>query len=72
MRYDIYGGRDQDAYFVEMEVSADAGRTFNIFPKSLRGDIGYGITRGLNKQIIWEPLKDKQELEGENYIFKLK
>ncbi len=72
LKYDVYGGRDLDVYFVEVELSSDAGRTFTIFPKSTRGDIGFGITRGINKFIIWEPLKDQRELEGDNFIFKLK
>lgn len=72
VKYDVYGGRDQDVFFVEIELSIDAGRTFTIFPKNLRGDAGYGITRGINKFIVWEPLKDKIELEGENFIFKIK
>jgi formylglycine-generating enzyme len=72
VKYDIYGGRDQDVFFVEIELSTDAGRTFTIFPKNLRGDAGHGISRGINKFIVWEPLKEKIELEGENHIFKIK
>lgn len=72
IKYDIYGGRDQDVFFVEIELSTDAGRTFTIFPKNVRGDAGYGIMRGINKFIIWEPLKENVELVGESFTFKLK
>lgn len=72
IKYDIFGGRDQDVHYVEMEVSSDGGRTFTLFPNSLRGDAGYGISRGINRFIVWEPLKEKIELDGDNFVFKLK
>lgn len=69
--YDILGGREYDVYKIDLEVSSDAGRTFDIEPRVLRGDAGYGINRGNGKFIIWEPLKENIELKGEDYVFKL-
>ena len=69
--YDIIGGRDYDVYKIDVELSNDAGRTFTIEPKEAKGDVGYGIDKGMGKFIIWEPLTENVELKGENYVFKL-
>lgn len=69
--YDIYGGREYDLYKIDLTISSDGGRTFAVIPQFPVGDIGYGISRGRNKQITWEPLNEKRELVGENYVFKL-
>lgn len=69
--YDILGGRDYDVYKINVDVSNDAGRTFALEPKNAEGDIGYGVSKGMGKFIIWEPLKENVELKGDEFIFKL-
>jgi len=70
--YDIMGGRENDVYKVDLEVSPDGGKNFSIIPKNAYGDLAYGIPRGQNKYICWEPLKDSIELSGENYVVQIK
>jgi formylglycine-generating enzyme required for sulfatase activity len=69
IRYDISGGREKDLYKVDIKLSTDGGKNFNVIPKTAIGDLGYGISRGNNKYIFWEPLKDSIELTGDNIIF---
>jgi len=70
--YDITGGKSNDLYKVDLEVSSDRGKTFSINPKTVSGDLSYGISTGQNKNICWQPLKDPIELAGDNYVIKLK
>jgi formylglycine-generating enzyme required for sulfatase activity len=70
--YDITGGKENDLYKVDLEVSSDGGKSFSIIPKTVYGDCSYGVSRGLNKVISWEPLKDPVELAGDNFIVQLK
>ena len=72
INYDIWSGYSQESYFVECEVSRDGGASFNIIPRLLQGDIGYGIKNGDGKKILWEPLKEGIELVGDKFIFRLK
>lgn len=69
--YDIYGGREYDLYKIDLSLSSDGGKTFAILPNTATGDVGYGVSRGRNKRIFWEPLKESKELIGENFIVKL-
>ena len=70
--YDIWGGYDQESYFIDLDVSSDGGASFRIIPRNPEGDVGYGIKKGYGKKIWWEPLKDAIELVGDKFIFKLK
>jgi len=72
INYDIIGGRENDLYKVDIDVSSDGGKTFSIVPKTAYGDLAYGVSRGQNKYICWEPLKDPIEMSGDNYVFQVK
>jgi formylglycine-generating enzyme required for sulfatase activity len=71
IEYSLLGGRDTDKFLVELEVSKNGGKNFTIIPRALEGDIGYGITRGFNKLIWWNPLQENLELTGDEFVFKL-
>jgi formylglycine-generating enzyme len=70
--YELIGGKESFMYKVDVAISVDGGRTFTINPRSARGNIGYGQTRGTDKRILWEPLKDSVELSGTDFIIKIK
>lgn len=71
--YELWGGYNQESYFIEMDVSNDGGASYTIIPRLAKGDIGYGIkTGGYVKKIWWEPLKEGIELVGEKFVFRLK
>ena len=68
--YDINSARD-DIFRVRLLLSNDGGSNYPIIPWSTKGDVGYGIHPGVNKKILWFPLKDSIELSGDNYQFKI-
>lgn len=69
--YDIFGGREYDLYKIKMEISLDGGISYDITPTNAMGDIKYGISRGLNKRVYWEPLKEGKQINGENIVVRL-
>ena len=69
--YDLISSLTNDIFSVNLFVSENNGETFSITPKTVEGDIGYGIPPGFHKQIIWLPLEDSLELVGDDYIFKI-
>lgn len=69
--YEIAGGREKDLYKIDIGVSTDGGKNFAVIPKTPLGDVGYGISRGNNKKITWEPLKDSIEIVGDNIYFQI-
>ncbi|HOJ06135.1 MAG: hypothetical protein D8M52_05465 [Chlorobi bacterium] len=70
--YELWGGYNQESYFIEMDVSNDGGASFTIIPRLAKGDIGYGVKTGYGRKIWWEPLKEGIELVGEKFVFRLK
>jgi formylglycine-generating enzyme len=72
VNYGIIGGHSNYLYKVDLSISSDGGRSFRIIPKSASGDIGYGQSPGNDKRIIWEPLKDSIELDGDNFIITIR
>lgn len=70
--YDLWSGSDLESYLIELDISSDGGNNFRIIPRIASGEIGYGIKRGGNKQILWDPLKEGIELVGDKFIFRLK
>jgi len=68
--YDLTGEQPGETFNIEVTVSDNSGQSFLIIPKSLSGDL-MDVSIGNNKKIIWEVLKDKEELTGEGFVFKL-
>ncbi len=66
--YDLSG---RGTYTVELRLSADGGRTFKSIPQDLTGDIGAKVHPGRNKRIVWDALKDVEQLEGESFVFEV-
>ncbi len=56
--YDLYCDLLKE-YKISLKLSDNSGMTFDITPKSLKGDVGKGIYPGQNKEIIWEFLMKK-------------
>ena len=65
--YDLVGTSEK--YMVSIKVSSDGGRSFDISPKALSGDVGEAISPGAGKEIVWDALKDVGELSGEAFVF---
>ena len=71
IHYDIWGCRPDAELKIHLRVSPDGGSNYSIIPKSVYGDIGNYVASGQNKIIIWMPLKDSIQLNGDNYVFNL-
>jgi formylglycine-generating enzyme required for sulfatase activity len=56
---------------IALYCSDDGGKTFTVAVKSLSGDVGSGITAGIDKKIIWDVLKDKDPFYGNAIVFKV-
>jgi hypothetical protein len=68
--YDISSSKAGQTFDIKVECSADGGKTFSIFPKSITGDLK-GITVGSGKRIVWDVLSEQQELSGDQFVFQL-
>lgn len=55
---------------MSLECSTDGGRTFKVIPKTISGDLT-GVTDGTNKRVVWDVLKDLDELAGNNIVFRM-
>lgn len=67
--YDLYHPANLPCT-ISLEVSANGGTTYTIFPSALTGDVGEGIMPGTGKTIIWHPAADGMEI-GSNYRIKI-
>lgn len=67
--YDL-DGQSGKKYSIELSVSEDYGFSYRIDPRAVTGDIGRGISPGVNKQIRWYFMEDYPEgLEGSGFVF---
>jgi len=55
---------------VDVEVSLDGGKTFNLKPQALSGDVGVNVLPGSYKRITWEVYKDIKNLP-EDFIVRV-
>ena len=58
--YDVFDPNGKTLY-VKVEASSDAGETWNLRIDKMTGDVGFGITSGTNKEIVWNAVKDNPE-----------
>lgn len=63
--------KKKDFYNIMLRVSMDSGLTFPLQPRSLRGDVRYGVPTGNDRVINWEPLRDSIELSGTGFVFRI-
>lgn len=53
VRYDL-ADADGDVQAVKLEISGDGGLTYSIPAHTFTGDVGLGITPGVDKHIVWD------------------
>ncbi len=53
IRYDLLPGREDKKYTVTIEISDDGGRTYDVEPYMITGDLGRDIIPGRHKRIVW-------------------
>lgn len=69
--YDISHEKSGQLFDVSVFCSENGGLDFNVELKTLSGDYGKNVEGGKDKIIIWDVLKDRKNLKGENYVFKI-
>ncbi|HID30361.1 MAG TPA: hypothetical protein EYP19_10200 [Desulfobacterales bacterium] len=65
--YDLHGS--EEIYTITLKGSSDGGRRFDIVPKTVSGDVGDKVSPGKGKQMVWEALKDVEQLSGDRFVF---
>lgn len=70
--YDLFDVDENDSVLIEVYLSIDNGLTYEQPLTSVSGDVGSGITSGTNKEIIWDVLKDINELNSNAVRFMVK
>ena len=69
IRYDL-AGKANKAYTVSVALSDDGGRTFDIKPETLMGNVGDKVKPGKGHEIVWSLTVDfPRGLEGDRFIF---
>jgi len=66
INYDV-ADADGDLLEITVVVSNDGGETYGIVPAFLTGDVGKGISPGMDKRIVWDVEMDRGHIEGENF-----
>lgn len=62
--YDLISSGTVAATFdVGLEASRDGGRTYDLRPETVRGDVGAGVAPGTGKAVVWEAAKDTDNLQ---------
>lgn len=58
IRYDLTTDDLRAVFSIAVEVSKDGGKTFDVRPLSVSGDVGPNVRAGLGKRIEWDIAKD--------------
>lgn len=66
IQYNLIGGNPSDAFRVWVEITDSSG--IRIDAKSLTGDVGLSVTRGLNKKILWNLSEDGMSISQEIFV----
>lgn len=69
--YDLPSTDPAANFSVALEVSDDGGKTYNVRPRTLSGDIGAAVRAGTGKQITWEAARDVENLQLDRYRYRV-
>ena len=69
--YDLTQEKSGQQFDIKILCSANGGTTFNIPLKKVSGNIGKGVEGGKNKVIVWDVLADRENLKGNDFVFKI-
>lgn len=72
VNYDLDDAAARDQFTVTLYCSTTGGYSWGSELQNVSGDVGYGITGGRGKQIIWDVLKDKPVLTGARIAFEVR
>ena len=70
--YDLVADEPQTTFDVILQVSQDAGETFDLrATTSVSGDAGQEIGAGDGKRIVWEAGRDVERVEVEKFVYRV-
>ena len=69
--YDLIASDPRAVFDVTLDVSQDAGATFQLRPRSVTGDVGPGVGPGPAKRIMWDSGKDVERLVTDQFRFRI-
>ena len=69
--YDLPSTDPAASFSVALEVSDDLGKTYNVRPRTLSGDVGPAVRAGTGKQITWEAARDVENLQLDRYRYRV-
>ena len=69
--YDLVADEPQTTFDVILQVSQDAGETFDLRATSVSGDAGQEIGAGDGKRIVWEAGRDVERMEVETFVYRV-
>ena len=69
--YDLVADEPQTTFDVILQVSRDAGETFDLRATSVSGDAGQEIGAGDGKRIVWEAGRDVERMEVETFVYRV-
>ena len=70
IKYDISTTTSDQTFDVKLECSADGGKTFDIFPKFISGDLR-GVSAGNGKEITWNIQQEEKRYDNNKLVFQL-
>ncbi len=72
IHYDLIGENNGQLFDIQIEASANGGKSFNLPLKSVKGAIGNDLEAGTGQVIVWETLNDLKQLQSDEVVFRLK
>jgi uncharacterized protein (TIGR02145 family) len=71
INYDLINAGANQQFDIAVYCSVNGGYAWGIPLKKVEGDVGKGVTAGQNKKIVWFVLNERDNLIGENIVFKI-
>lgn len=72
LNYDLISDDISAKYKIELMVSLNGGYTWSAPLVAVSGNVGTGIVAGSGQQIIWDVLRERNSLVGDNIQFKIR
>ena len=72
LNYDLISQDNNAKYKIDLLVSLNGGYTWSAPLVAVSDNVGTGITAGLNHQIVWDVLQERNSLVGDNIQFKIR
>jgi len=72
LNYDLISNAHSAKYKIQLMVSLNGGYTWSAPLVAVSGNVGAGIIAGSSQQIVWDVLRERNSLVGDNIQFKIR